>query len=160
MTHTELCKLTAERFVKTMALYEVTMLGMERPDVLNFDSSGFAELYEIKMSRSDFLADRTKEARINPSFGIRRYFVCMGDFIKPEELIGVWDGWGLYHFDGKFHKKKESKRFDADSAMFRSEAMVLVNHIICEKHNVVFAKRVIDNRIAIKEKKSINGLHS
>lgn len=48
MTHTELCKKTAERFVKSMAIYESTFSVCEKPDVLNFDSSGFTQLFEIK----------------------------------------------------------------------------------------------------------------
>ena len=111
MTHFELCKKTAERFVSSVALFEVSMLGIpEKPDVLDFNSSGRSTLYEIKMSRSDFLADRKKYSRaINPWFGEKRYFVCNGDFIKEDE---VPQGWGLYHFkNGKFYKIKESDNF-------------------------------------------------
>lgn len=91
MTHTELCKKTAERFVKSMAIYESTFSICEKPDVLNFDSSGFTQLFEIKMSRSDFLADRKKYAREHPHFGNERYFVCYGDFIKKDEVPQGWD---------------------------------------------------------------------
>lgn len=153
MTHTELCKKTAERFVKTMAIYESTMLGFEQPDVLNFDSSGNTWLYEIKMSRSDFLADRSKLCRkaINHGqFGDCRYFVCYGDFIKPDE---VPEGWGLYHFkNGRFFKIKEASRnyfCDKDDvySRYRHNVQLLVNFIICERTNIVFAKRVLENRV-------------
>ena len=40
MTHFELCKKTAERFVSSVALFEVSMMGIpEKPDVLDFNSS-------------------------------------------------------------------------------------------------------------------------
>ena len=110
MTHFELCKKTAERFVSSVALFEVSMLGIpEKPDVLDFNSSGRSTLYEIKMSRSDFLADKKKYAREHPHFGNERYFVCYGDFIKPNE---VPQGWGLYHYkNNKFYKIKDSIQF-------------------------------------------------
>jgi len=65
MTHAELCRLTAERFVKKawLALWEYQSFASgEFPDVLTFSSAG-TELYEIKMSRGDFLADAKKDAR-------------------------------------------------------------------------------------------------
>ncbi|MBU1080884.1 MAG: adenylosuccinate synthase [Spirochaetes bacterium] len=65
MTHPELCRVTAERFIKKawLALYEYQSYASgEFPDVLTF-SSGGTVLYEIKMSRADFLADAKKDAR-------------------------------------------------------------------------------------------------
>jgi hypothetical protein len=153
MTHTELCKKTAERFVKTMAIYESTMLLSEKPDVLNFDSSGRTWLYEIKMSRSDFLADRKKYCRSEHGrghFGDYRYFVCFGDFIKAQE---VPEGWGLYHYkNNRFYKIKEADniKFMLDavdvSARRRKNVELLVNFIITEKTNVVFHKRILEAR--------------
>lgn len=159
MTHTELCIKTAERFVKTMAVYESTMLDFEKPDVLNFDSSGNTELYEIKMNRSDFLADKRKYSRqekCHSQFGDKRYYVCYGDFIKPDEIP---EGWGLYHFkQGKFYRIKEAdKRLfsrDKDTGMRQKRnTSLLVNLIICEKKNIVFSKRVLENRKKYGEKK-------
>lgn len=154
-THSDLCKRTAERFVKTMAIYESTMLSYEKPDVLNFDSSGNSWLYEIKMSRSDFLADKNKYARKSiehGQFGDYRYFVCYGDFIKPNE---VPDGWGLYHFiNNKFYKIKESEHFiNGIERRFVRNTQLLINFIICERTNVIFAKRVLETRERYKNKR-------
>lgn len=143
MTHAELCRLTAERFVKKtwLALWEYqSYASAEFPDVLTFSGSGTA-LYEIKMSRADFLADAKKDARRKwkpkgywsrygdepavwmpqrpelyyiqkPHLGTIRYFVCEAGLIKPEELP---EGWGLYWYaDGKFTKKRESKKWRPD----------------------------------------------
>lgn len=150
MTHFELCKKTAERFVSSVALFEVSMVGIpEKPDVLDFNSSGRSTLYEIKMSRSDFLADRKKYSRTTEAwFGEKRYFVCYGDFIKENE---VPQGWGLYHFkNGKFYKIKESDNFFTDELeqkdMYRHNTELLLNQIICEKENIVFHKRILENR--------------
>lgn len=99
MTHTELCRLTAERFVKMFAIYEVKIQGLsELPDVITWDGGWKTTVYEIKMSRSDFLADFKKKCRQEQrQCGDARYYVCNGDFIKPEELP---TGWGLYWYIG------------------------------------------------------------
>ena len=63
MTHAELCKITAKRFTKKIALYEYkSSASFEEPDALVFDM-GRTTLYEIKMSREDFKADFKKECR-------------------------------------------------------------------------------------------------
>jgi hypothetical protein len=136
------------------------MLGIpEKPDVLDFNSSGRSVLYEIKMSRSDFFADKKKYSRaIEPWFGEKRYFICDGDFIKENE---VPQGWGLYHFkNDKFYKIKESDNFFLDDLerkeMWRHNTELLLNQIICEKENIVFSKRILENREyfrKLKEKK-------
>ncbi len=64
MTHRELCKLTAERFSNKcyVTLYEYqSFASNEFPDVLVFN--GITTLYEIKINKSDFLADSKKESR-------------------------------------------------------------------------------------------------
>lgn len=65
MTHFDLCKATAERFMRDgwLALWEYqSFASWEFPDVLVF-GSGKTTLYEIKISRADFLADAKKDAR-------------------------------------------------------------------------------------------------
>lgn len=64
MTHFELCKAVAEKMSKALVvLYEYQSYATDEfPDVLAF-SGGGTILYEIKTSRSDFLADAKKEAR-------------------------------------------------------------------------------------------------
>lgn len=151
MTHKELCKLTAERFVKTMAIYESTCSMREKPDVLNFTANAATELYEIKMSRADFLRDKDKFARDYALFGDKRYYVCYGDFIKPEELP---EGWGLYwYINGKFHLKRESEdaAYREDYQHFarrqKCNSILLINALAYCKENIVFSKRILDNRI-------------
>lgn len=108
MTHSELCKIVAEHFVKMIAIYEVKIQGLpELPDVITWDGSYKTTVYEIKMSRNDFLTDFKKKARkAQRQCGDGRYYVCKGDFIKPEELP---TGWGLYwYIDGQFIYKHKS----------------------------------------------------
>lgn len=151
MTHKELCYETAKRFVKTLAIYESTCSMREKPDVLVFSSGAVTEMYEIKMSRSDFLRDKDKFARGYALFGDKRYYVCFGDFIKVEDLPY---GWGLYwYINGKFHLKQESRNFryyedyEHLARRQRCNSVILINSLAYCKENVVYSKRILDNRI-------------
>jgi hypothetical protein len=63
-THTDLCIATAKQFIKKIALYEYKSITSfsEQPDVLVYDESQ-TMLFEIKMSLSDFNADKYKLCR-------------------------------------------------------------------------------------------------
>jgi hypothetical protein len=65
ISHNDLCYATAERFIKDNHIgfidYQSFSTG-EFPDVLMFKDSR-STLYEIKVSRSDFLADAKKDCR-------------------------------------------------------------------------------------------------
>ncbi|WP_391560700.1 hypothetical protein [Robertmurraya sp.] len=109
ITHDSLC-LLAEKFLMKNAFGVVfndkfkayTNTG-EQPDCLGF-RSGVSCLIECKTSRSDFLADKRKKFRVDPTLG-------MGDwrfFLAPTGLISVDElptRWGLLETDGKRVKK-------------------------------------------------------
>jgi hypothetical protein len=63
ITHKELCIATAKRFIKKVALYDYHCASIiEHPDVLILD--GYCStLFEIKVSLSDFHADKYKACR-------------------------------------------------------------------------------------------------
>ena len=140
-THSDLCLLTAHHFLKApggakLALYEYQGFATsEFPDVF-LVGLGWTKLYEIKVSRSDFLADQKKKCREKhcaprfwgyntkmplppekwliqyPHLGIHRYYVCESGLILPEELP---EGWGLYWVNGKkFFQKQESGKWRPD----------------------------------------------
>lgn len=66
ISHYNLCKLTAEWQLKKWHIvlyeYQASSVGSEYPDVLCY-KNGYTELFEIKMSRQDFLKDKDKECR-------------------------------------------------------------------------------------------------
>lgn len=110
MTHDELC-LTAEKFLERNGFNVVfndkfrawTKHG-EQPDAIGF-RSGTSLLIECKTSRSDFLADKKKRFRKDPSKG-------MGDWrfmLTPKGLVTVEElpaGWGLLEVsNGRVYKK-------------------------------------------------------
>jgi len=147
MTHTELCRLTAEKFCKALAIYEVKAQE-ENPDVITWYTSGHSIVFEIKMSRSDFLADFKKHCRKQEvsKCGNFHAYVCYGDFIKKEE---VPDDWGLYHYiNGKFKEIKSIHNLPAElnqNKNWRIENSILIKQILgiqfFNKHNIVFNKR-------------------
>jgi hypothetical protein len=67
----------------------------EIPDVMGFRNE-VSCLIEVKVSRSDFLADKKKQFRKYPMLGMGdwRFYLCPPDLIKPEELPS---GWGLLY---------------------------------------------------------------
>ncbi|WP_051326787.1 hypothetical protein [Aliagarivorans taiwanensis] len=69
----------------------------EIPDAIGFRSAGFQDgsiVVEVKVSRSDFLADKKKPHRKGDVLGLGswRYFLCPEGLIQPDELP---DKWGL-----------------------------------------------------------------
>lgn len=145
ISHYDLCKLTAERFLKEhyIALFEYqSFVSGEFPDVLCFGRKQ-TKLFEIKVDKQDFKKDDFKQCRSkikikyypsfrnvpgkdvlksidwrsfgmeefiqeSPHLGRTRYYVCPEGLIFPNEIK---NGWGLYWYNGKFRKKKDSKLF-------------------------------------------------
>ncbi len=147
MSHSELCRLTAEKFVKSFALYEVKG-RRENPDVITWNSSGTSTVFEIKMSRSDFLADFKKKCRQDDRLkaGDFHAYVCYGNFIKKDE---VPEDWGLFYFiNGRFRCIKKIPSFYTDEKPlkdWRNETVMLVNFLICNRYfdncRFVFSRR-------------------
>ncbi|QHJ74638.1 hypothetical protein VH22019_00074 [Vibrio phage VH2_2019] len=109
--HDELCEVGRRWMLRTgsskggcmqVALSEVgSQQFSETPDVFGFDQRGESCLVEVKVSRSDFLADAKKPFRMNPDDGMGdfRYYMSPPDIIKPEDLEGT--KWGLIHVSPK-----------------------------------------------------------
>lgn len=108
MTHRELCLLGA-KYMKSKGIarfkgkpryvvVELERVG-ECPDVYGFGSCN-SQLLEIKVSRSDFLADKNKICRLisEKGLGELRAYLCPIDLIKVDELPYRW---GLYYADEK-----------------------------------------------------------
>lgn len=121
LTHDE-CVLAATGYMQKrsdVVLPEFYTWNAELPDVIAFNRDG-STVIECKVSRGDFLRDKKKPFRMNPSSGMgdRRYYCCPKGLIKPEELP---DTWGLLYIypDGKVRKQREStwnhkKNIDAE----------------------------------------------
>lgn len=71
---------------------------LEEPDAIGFRENCSA-LVEVKVSRSDFLADAKKPWRNGvPGLGLYRFYLSPPDVIQLDDLP---DGWGLIHAVGK-----------------------------------------------------------
>jgi len=109
--HTELCKLGAKwlkrhqqnAVIPNCSTVATEMVTIERkiPDIIGWNSHA-SVLIEIKVSRSDFLKDKSKPFRINPEKGVGeyRYYLCPEGLVKEDELPA---NWGLLYFkENKF----------------------------------------------------------
>jgi len=104
MTHKKLVDITRKYFIKRgwpVVITEMRTYADNIPDVLVF-SQKEVQMYEIKVSRADFLKD-LKKPRHTP-FGSKRYYVAPKGLIKTDELPA---GWGLFEWDGKRMLKTE-----------------------------------------------------
>jgi hypothetical protein len=87
--HYDLCKQTAEWAIKKnhLCVYEYqSYASYEFPDVLAWDSNGKSRLYEIKVSRGDFLGDMKKECRQHLRSSIKNFRQNKRHFIPPETM--------------------------------------------------------------------------
>jgi hypothetical protein len=106
MTHKDLVEIAYKWVLNNtscgIAVKELHSLtcNSEYPDVIGFGASGYSVLVEVKISRSDFLADKKKHFRANPQLGMgsHRFYCCPTDLIKKEDLP---DGWGLIYVNEK-----------------------------------------------------------
>jgi len=113
----------------TIVATELKTYAGEEPDALGFSSSrGSSILVEVKMSRSDFLADKKKYFRkiSEAGLGDLRYFMAPKGLIKPDE-VGEWGLVEISQGPSKFlfsRVKKESDAFQADK---RKEVIFLTS---------------------------------
>lgn len=93
MSHKELVEIGYKWLLSkcSFAIKELVTHTAEQPDVIGFNANGSFVL-EAKTSRSDFLADKKKPFRINPSEGMGdwRFFIAPKGLIKVEELPIMW----------------------------------------------------------------------
>lgn len=107
--HNDLC-LKAVKFLKNNGFavsfddrFQAATGTGELPDAIGF-RNGVSVVIEVKVSRSDFLADKKKHFRKESESGMGdwRFFLCPPELIKPDELP---EGWGLLYAHNKVIKK-------------------------------------------------------
>ena len=104
MTHPALVEL-AVRWLRTsyrcgIILSEQACCTGEIPDVIGWKGRYRSVLIECKVSRADFLADRSKPWRVDPqgALGCERYYMAPAGLIAATELLS---GWGLLEVRGR-----------------------------------------------------------
>lgn len=105
MTHSEVINIVhrfvLKRFSCGIAFKELKTISSECADVIGFGSYMHSVLVEVKVSRSDFHADKKKPFRVNPELGVGRFrfYACPEGLIQPNDLP---NNWGLiWIVDGK-----------------------------------------------------------
>ena len=97
-----------------VVLSEQACVSGEMPDAIGWKKACHSVLVESKVSRADFLADRSKLFRLKPEIGVgcERYYVAPRGLIRVEELPA---GWGLLEVCGR-----EMERVKASAKNLRS----------------------------------------
>lgn len=78
----------------TIVMAELKTRNSESPDVIGWHGAGASILIECKVSRSDFLSDKTKHFRRyeDAGMGDKRYFALPPGLVTEKDLP---EGWGL-----------------------------------------------------------------
>ena len=102
MTHAQLVE-KAIRWLRSyrcgVVLSEQACVSGEMPDAIGWKRACHSVLVECKVTRSDFLADRSKPFRVKPERGVgcERFYLAPAGLIQCEELP---KGWGLLECRG------------------------------------------------------------
>jgi len=108
----------------TVVVAELSTQNTETPDVIGFKYAGHSTMIEVKVSRSDFLADKTKRFRRQMDLGMGdlRYFAAPEGIIKVEELP---EAWGLLEIGE--HRVKLRKDAEHQPSNKKAEVVVLMS---------------------------------
>ncbi len=132
-THAELCNLAAKWLTRRprncrIAVSELPALLQEHPDAVGWNSWGSTMLVEVKVSRSDFRADRRKPYRngdMSP-MGDLRWYMAPAGLLPAEEMP---TGWGLLEVYGRGKvcetRKAEQQARDADGRFYDLKAATI-----------------------------------
>jgi hypothetical protein len=102
MTHAQLVDKAVHwlrRYRCGVVLSEQACVSGEMPDAIGWKRACHSVLVECKVTRGDFLADRSKPFRMKPSDGVgcERFYLVPSGLIRREELPV---GWGLLEYRG------------------------------------------------------------
>jgi hypothetical protein len=103
MTHSLLVRKAVEwlrRYRCGVVLSEQACMSGEMPDAIGWKKACHSVLVECKVSRADFLADRSKPFRQRSELGVgnERFYLVPRGLILPEELPS---GWGLLEYHSR-----------------------------------------------------------
>jgi len=129
MTHAELVEKAVHwlrRYRCGVVLSEQACVSGEMPDAIGWKRACHSVLVECKVTRSDFLADRSKPFRLKPEQGVgcERFYLVPAGLVRREELP---PGWGLLeHRGGKIEMASSSTKNLRTATGFRYEMNLLL----------------------------------
>jgi hypothetical protein len=109
-----------------VVLSEQACASGEMPDAIGWKKACHSVLVESKVSRGDFLADRSKPFRQNPEGGVgcERYYLAPRGLIRVDELPV---GWGLLEVCGREIERVKPSAKNLRSAIgFQNEMNLLL----------------------------------
>lgn len=119
----------------------------EIPDVIGFGRFGNSVVVECKVSRSDFLSDKTKPFRAKPELGmgVYRLYACPWGMLKPEEMP---EKWGLLYVNTNGYARIKKKVFplrphETSVSAFNAN-LVSEHHLMMNALNRLRYRGVID----------------
>ena len=97
MTHAQLVQKAVawlRSYRCSVVLSEQACASGEMPDAIGWKRTQHSVVVECKVSRADFLADRSKPFRLQPELGLgcERFYLTPPDLVEAKELP---PGWGL-----------------------------------------------------------------
>ena len=129
MTHAQLVE-KAVRWLRSyrcgVVLSEQACVSGEMPDAIGWKRANHSVLVECKVTRGDFLADRTKPFRLKPEQGVgcERFYLTPPDLVRPDELPA---GWGLLELRrGRIEMLRPSAKNLRSAAGLRYEMNLLL----------------------------------
>jgi hypothetical protein len=128
MTHAQLVE-KAVRWLRSyrcgVVLSEQACASGEMPDAIGWKRACHSVVVECKVTRADFLADRTKPFRIKPENGVgcERFYLAPGGLIGGDELP---KGWGLLEYRTGIEMAHRSAKNLRSGAGFRYEMNLLL----------------------------------
>lgn len=129
MTHASLVRKAVDwlrRYGCGVVLSEQACISGEMPDAIGWKRACHSVLVECKVSRADFLADRTKPFRHRPETGVgcERWYLVPRGLVDPDELPA---GWGLLeHHSQKIEVVRPSRKNLRSDEGFRCEMNLLL----------------------------------
>lgn len=129
MTHAELVARAVEwlrSYRCGVVLSEQACISGEMPDAIGWKRACHSVLVECKVSRADFLADRSKPFRQKPEMGVgsERFYLAPASVIRAEELPA---GWGLLQWRSRrVELARPSKKNLRSDEGFRCEMNLLL----------------------------------
>jgi hypothetical protein len=129
MTHALLVRKAVEwlrRYRCGVVLSEQACISGEMPDAIGWKRANHSVLVECKISRADFLADRSKPFRQKPELGVgsERFYLVPRDLVRPDELP---PGWGLLeHHNRRIQMLRPSRKNLRTDEGFRCEMNLLL----------------------------------
>jgi hypothetical protein len=137
MTHDEIADFVALRLRKMnypLSFSNITSANVgEQPDVLGVSLCGESLLAEVKISRSDFLADKKKPWR-QPGSGMGdfRVYVTPKGLLKPSEIPYGWMLWEIHGKNKPVIKIIKGKKMTRESNPNVPWTILLPEYLNCD----------------------------